>query len=130
MKKMSLEKDAKKNIEILKSNHQKILYLWTLGLPTWLRKNLWNIVIGNELEITENLFQGYIKTIFREYLLKSTYCSSTLITTDDFKINVIKDLNNDIENYYQRNIEIIKAENKTNFKEDVYIIVRALLLLD
>ena len=135
-KKMSIEKDVKENIEILKSNNQEILYLWTLGLPIWLRKNLWNIVIGNELEITENLFQGYIKTIFREYInlqnsnnsginriSKSTYCSSNLIS-DDFTNNVIKDINNDIEKYYQRNIEIIKAENKTNFKEDVYIIVR------
>jgi hypothetical protein len=135
--KISIEKDVDENIEILKSNHQEILNLWTFGLPPWLRKNLWNIVIGNELEITENLFQGYIKTIFREYInlqnsnnsginriSKSTYCSSSLIAAEEIKNNVIKDINNDTEKCYQRYIEIIKSENKTNFKEDVFIIVR------
>ncbi len=65
---MDIKKDLDENIEILKANKEEILYLWTLGLPPWLRKYLWNIVIGNELEITEALFQGFIKTIFREYI--------------------------------------------------------------
>ena len=135
-KKMDIEKGVKENIEILQSNHEEILYLWTLGLPPWLRKNLWNIVVGNELEITQNLFQGYIKSLLTEYInyqniqnssinriSKSTHCSSSQTTLDEMKNNIIKEVNNDIEKIYQKNENIIKSEKKTNFKEEVYIIV-------
>lgn len=137
-KKMDNKKDYAENVEILQDNQEEILYLWTLGLPPWLRKYLWNIVIGNELEITEVLFQGYIKTIYREYLnnqsvktsnitnriTNSTYCTS-LISNEDNKYNLIKDVNKDIDAYYLKNEIIIKNEKKTNFKEDVYVIVRS-----
>ena len=115
-KKMDIEKGVEENIKILQSNHEEILYLWTLGLPPWLRKNLWNIVVGNELEITQNLFQGYIKSLLAEYInyqniqnssinriSKSTHCSSSLITLDEMKNNIIKEVNNDIEKIYQKN---------------------------
>ena len=137
MKKVDKKKCSEENIEILQSNHEEILYLWTLGLPLWLRKNLWNIVIGNELEITENLFKGYIKTIFNEYInnqniqtsnlnriSKSTYCTS-LISNEDFKNNLIKDITNDIDLIYKQNEDNIKSENKTNFKEDILVVVRS-----
>ena len=135
-KKINNKNDLDENIEILQANHEEILYLWTFGLPPWLRKNLWNIVIGNELEITENLFQGYIKTIFRDLInnqnlktsnnriSKSTY-STSLISNDDIKGNLVKDITNDIELFYKKNENIIKAENKTNFKEDVLVVVRS-----
>lgn len=132
-KKMDIKKDLQENIEILQANKEEILYLWTLGLPPWLRKYLWNIVIGNELEITENLFQGFIKTIFREYINNqnmktsySTFCTS-LISNDNNNnnINLVKDITNDIELYYKRHENIIKAEKKINFKEDVLVIVRS-----
>ena len=135
-KKMDIEKGVEENIKILQSNHEEILYLWTLGLPPWLRKNLWNIVVGNELEITQNLFQGYIKSLLAEYInyqniqnssinriSKSTHCSSSLITLDEMKNNIIKEVNNDIEKIYQKNESIIKSEKKIKFKEEVYIIV-------
>ena len=134
------KKGLNDNIEILQSNKEEVLNLWTLGLPPWLRKNLWNIVIGNELEITENLFQGYIKTIFREdirkdnnsnnhinnnRISKSTFTSSLISTTSDIKNNLIKDINNDIELFYKKNENMIKEEKKINFKEEIYIIVRS-----
>lgn len=129
-KTMKNNKGVEENIEILQDNNEEILYLWTLGLPTWLRKYLWNIIIGNELEITEILFQGYIKTIYREYssinnrISKSTVCTS-LISNEDNKYNLGKDVNRDIDLYYKNNEDIIKSEKKTNFKEDVYVIVRS-----
>ena len=135
-KKMSRKKDLKENIDILKENNEEILYLWTLGLPPWLRKYLWNIVIGNELEITKNLFQGYVKAIQAEILKtsnltnrvsKSTY-NTSLISSEDIKNNLVKDITNDIQSYYNKNINIINNENKTNFKEEVLIVVRSFCL--
>ena len=135
MKKMDKKKDLEENIKILQANHEEILYLWTLGLPSWLRKNLWNIVIGNELEITETLFEGYIKYINNQNkqipninrISKSTYCTS-LISNDDIKNNIIKDITNDIDLIFKQNEDIIKSENKNNFKEDVFIVVRSFCL--
>ena len=130
---MKRKEDEKENIEILKENNEEILYLWTLGLPPWLRKYLWNIVIGNELEITENLFQGYITAIQKEFLKtsnttnrisKSTY-NTSLISSEDIKNNLAKDIKKDIELYYNKNINIINSEKKTNFKEEVLIVVRS-----
>ena len=135
-KRMCRKKDIKENIEILKENNEEILYLWTLGLPPWLRKYLWNIVIWNELEITENLFQGYEKEIKKEILKtsnitnrisKSTY-NTSLISGEDLKNNLLKDIKNDIQSYYNKNINIINNENKPNFKEEVLIIVRSFCL--
>ena len=55
---------------------------------------------------------------------KSTY-STSLISNDDIKGNLVKDITNDIELFYKKNENIIKAENKTNFKEDVLVVVRS-----
>ena len=133
-KKLDRTKDVNDNIEILKSNKEEVLHLWTLGLPPWCRKNLWNIVISNELEITETLFQGYIKTIFRETIIpnkninqisSTSYNSSLISISEDIKNNLIKDITTDIDLYYKKYENIIKAEKKINFKEDIYIIVRS-----
>jgi len=135
-KKLDRTKDINENIEILKSNKEEVLHLWILGLPPWCRKNLWKLVISNELEITETLFQGYIKTIFRETIIpnqninnnkisKSSYNSSLISISEDIKNNLIKDITNDIELNYKKYENIIKAEKKNNFKEDIYIIVRS-----
>lgn len=107
-----------------------------IGSTPWCRKNLWKLVISNELEITETLFQGYIKTIFRETVIpnkninhnkisKSSYNSSLISISEDIKNNLIKDITNDIELNYKKYENIIKAEKKSNFKEDIYIIVRS-----
>ena len=122
-KKLDRTKDINENIEILKSNKEEVLHLWILGLPPWCRKNLWKLVISNELEITETLFQGYIKTIFRETIIpnqninnnkisKSSYNSSLISISEDIKNNLIKDITNDIELNYKKYENIIKAEKK------------------
>ena len=56
----------------------------------------------------------------------STFCTS-LISNDNNNnnINLVKDITNDIELYYKRHENIIKAEKKINFKEDVLVIVRS-----
>ena len=127
-KKIDNKKGLEENIEILQANHEEILNLWTFGLPTWLRKNLWSIVIGNELEITENLFQGYVKAILKELINNQNLNKSTnnrLNNSDNKKDNDIKEIANDIQLIYKKNENIIKAENKPNFKEDVLLVVRS-----
>ena len=40
-------------------NQSDVIFLWILGLPGWLRSKLWPLVIGNHIQISENLFQNY-----------------------------------------------------------------------
>ena len=138
-KKMNQYLNLKDNINILESNHQEILYLWTLGLPVWLRKYLWNIVIGNELDISEKLFLGYTNGIFNESKSANAnnnkfinvipiYNSNQALESKDFendKENLINDLKDHINIYYKKYEKYIKSENKNNnFKKDIYLIVR------
>ena len=118
------------NMNIIKSNHQEILYLWTLGLPIWLRKYLWNIVIGNELSISEKLFIGYQEGIFNESKLNNVipiYDSNRDLISESLENNkedLINELREHINTYYKKYEANIKSENKNNFKSDIYLIVR------
>ena len=49
------------------NNKEKLLKIWFLGLPFWLRANMWKILIVNELNITEVLFQGYFQLANKEH---------------------------------------------------------------
>ena len=137
-KRLCIYSSLEENIIILKSNNQEILNLWGLGLPTWLRKNLWNIIIGNELEISEKLFNGYAKGIFNEFVnnqqvklkhITNINNSNRSFNEEDLnksndKENLINDLNYDINTFYNKFETIIKSEKKSNFKKDIYLIVR------
>ena len=123
-KKMNKYNNSKDNINILQSNHQEILYLWSLGLPNWLRKYLWSIIIGNKLEISEKLFQGYSKQIFKESGNNDTNFKK-ILDKSLVKNSLINNLNYDIEFYYQKYNETIISENKLNFKNDIYLIVHS-----
>ena len=48
------------------NNKENILKIWSLGLPFWLRANMWKLVIPNDLNITEVLFQGYFQLVTKE----------------------------------------------------------------
>ena len=48
------------------NNNEKILKIWSLGLPFWLRPYMWKLIIFNELNITEVLFQGYFQLVTKE----------------------------------------------------------------
>ena len=41
----------------------EFLYVWTLGIPSWLRKKMWPLIIGNESGIGENLFNFHFKKV-------------------------------------------------------------------
>jgi hypothetical protein len=73
---LSNKKNKEKFAKIISQNSSKegttfleekdkseFLYLWTLGVPDWLRKKLWSLVIGNESGITENLFNFHLKQV-------------------------------------------------------------------
>ena len=124
-KKMDKYESLEENIKILNSNHQEILYLWTLGLPSWLRKYLWSIVIGNDLEISEKLFEGYSRQIVKESMNNNLSEKENLYESKDNKDNLINDLKDHINIYYQKYEPIIKSENKINFKTDIYLIVHS-----
>ena len=99
-----------------------------IRLTLLVKKKFWSIVIGNELEIIENLFQGYVKAILKELINNQNLNKSTnnrLNNTDNKKDNDIKEIANDIQLIYKKNENIIKAENKPNFKEDVLLVVRS-----
>lgn len=44
-----------------KEKETNVLYLWFLGIPDWLRNKLWSLVMSNDLEINENLFNFFLK---------------------------------------------------------------------
>ncbi len=57
----TLEKRAKLTIE--EKDKANVAYLWFLGIPKWLRKKLWSLVISNDLSINENLFDFFLNKI-------------------------------------------------------------------
>ncbi len=44
-------------------NKSEFYHLWTYGIPSFLRKRIWPIIIGNDLSITENFVNHYLKLI-------------------------------------------------------------------
>lgn len=56
---------SKENISnkrvIEEKDRAEFLYFISLGIPDWLRKKLWPLMIGNESSINENIFNFYLK---------------------------------------------------------------------
>jgi hypothetical protein len=50
-------------IVINEKDRQEVAYLWFLGIPSWLRKNMWTLIISNNLNINENLFNFFLQKI-------------------------------------------------------------------
>jgi len=51
----------KKVIE--EKDRAEFFYFLSLGIPDWLRKRLWPLMIGNESSINENIFNFYLKQV-------------------------------------------------------------------
>jgi hypothetical protein len=76
-----LIRSSKSNTEKILDDKDKseFLFLWTLGLPQWLRKKIWYLVIGNESGVSENLFNHHLKLVENvnfEELLKLAGCNN------------------------------------------------------
>jgi hypothetical protein len=52
-----------KKTGVEEKDKQDMVYLWTMGIPDWLRNKLWSLVISNDLGINENLYNFYLKNI-------------------------------------------------------------------
>jgi hypothetical protein len=133
---------------------QNVIYLWTLGIPDWLRKKLWSLVIGNDLEINENLFNFYLKlneqiefqedTAFDRKKFEETpgyneepnivgefegipvLETNKMIETSYNNIDnpVLNEIILDVHKSYKKFIKNIKTEEK-KFKEDLFKVLRA-----
>ena len=57
----SKENTNKKIIE--EKDKAEFFYFFSLGVPEWLRKKLWPLMIGNESLINENIFNFYLKQV-------------------------------------------------------------------
>ena len=107
----------------------KLFKIWSFGLPFWLRESMWKIIIGNELNITLTLFQGYYNLATEEFENsfkdKNSIIngSSDIIEEDYDELElIIKDCDKVIKRfkkYLGTNIDII------NFKQEIYKIVRS-----
>ena len=118
-------------INTLQNNNEEILTLWKWGLPSWLRQNMWKIIIGNKLLITENLFQGYMKIIpmeYKNYMKENNKMIISFNETGGYKLNVLKEIIFDIHKYYNRHSEIILNMKKNKFQKEVYDIIRCFCL--
>lgn len=51
----------KKSLE--EKDRAEFFYFFSLGVPDWLRKKLWPLMIGNESSINENIFNFYLKQV-------------------------------------------------------------------
>jgi hypothetical protein len=47
--------------KLIEDDRNDIIAIWNYGLPCWVRKKVWKILIENKINITENLFNRYLK---------------------------------------------------------------------
>jgi hypothetical protein len=60
-KNLQTSTNKKTKLIIEEKDKQDVVYLWFLGIPNWLRKKLWSLVIANDINFNENLFNFYLK---------------------------------------------------------------------
>ena len=111
---------------------------WELGLPKFIRKKLWPIIIGNRAGITENLVEYYSKNIelldFKQlnvlYLnyLKNKKEQDEIIFSEDILMNqIINDILKITNNKYQ--LEIFNLQmTKETFAHSLFKIIRIFTL--
>ena len=133
MKKKNKNIENNLNLESNNNRKEKILKIWSLGLPFWLRANMWKLVIVNELNITEVLFQGYFHLVMNEKKIyninKNNTSMNCSIDIVDENHNIIQVISKDCSKIIKRidNI-LIEVPDKNNFKDEVYNIVRCFCL--
>ncbi len=140
-----IDKNIKQRIDeakfkLIDEKHRSdVIFLWILGLPDWLRKKLWPLVIGNEIQITENLFHNYLTMVelidfsnipkdLKKISSKdfSSYFDMKLANVNDILIEIV----NDVLKLTRKFSEYIMRNNmeETQFKEDLFRILRVYTL--
>ena len=136
MKKKNKNIDNNLNMESNNTRKEKILKIWSLGLPFWLRANMWKLVIVNELNITEVLFQGYFHLVMSEKKLYNINNKNNNNTSMNCSIDILDENHNIIQVISKDCSKIIKRidniltdiPDKNNFKDEIYNIVRCFCL--
>ena len=133
MKKRNKNIENNLNLESNNNRKEKILKIWSLGLPFWLRANMWKLVIVNELNITEVLFQGYIQLVMNEKNIYNINKNNTSMNCSidilDENHNIIQVISKDCNKIIKRIDNILtEIPDKNNFKDEVYNIVRCFCL--
>ena len=107
----------------------KIMKIWSLGLPSWLRENIWKLIIGNELNISLILLQGYFNLANDEYLKIHKDKNNMINGSSD----IIEDEFNELDLIIKDCEKIIKRFQKhlganvdfDLFQKEIYKIVRS-----
>ena len=119
------------------NNHDKILKIWSLGLPFWLRANMWKLVILNELNITEILFQGYFQLVTKEqekYNIMNKKKQNVSINFNNTEIleenyDIIEIISKDCKKIINRIKNILTdIHDKLAFINEAYKIIRSFCL--
>ena len=132
-------KKIENNLHIETSNNnrkEKILKIWSFGLPFWLRPNIWKLVVVNELNITEVLFQGYSQLVAKEqekYNIinkqKQNISINCSIDILDENYNTYETISKDCKKIIKRIKNILNdIPNKFQFKNEVFKIIRSFCL--
>ena len=140
-RKYIIKKKKKKNennslIESNNNRKEKLLKIWSLGLPFWLRSNLWKLVIINELNITEVLFQGYSQLVAKEQekynaINKQKHNNSINCSIEimDENYTIYDTISKDCKKIIGRIKNILTdVPNKMLFKNEVFKIIRSFCL--
>ena len=118
------------------NNKEKILKIWSFGLPFWLRPNMWKLVIVNELNITEVLFQGYLELVAKEQkkynmIIRQKHSNSINNNVEEIDENydIYESISKDCKKIIKRiNNKLNDIPNKIPFINNVFKIIRSFCL--
>ena len=117
--KIEINDEANGDDEIEIYDKNKFFELWELGLPRFIRKKLWPIIIGNRAGITENLVEYFSKYtenldfkqlnfLYLEYLKNKTDIEEIKFSDDILMNQILNDVLKIVNIKY--NIEIINMK--------------------
>ena len=130
------ENNGEDTVEIL--DKYKFFEYWELGLPKFIRKKLWPIIIGNRAGITENLVEYYSKnielldfkqlnTLYFDYLQNKKERDEIIFSEDIVMNQLINDILKIINSKYQ--LEILNMQIRPdNFAFLLFKIIRIFTL--
>jgi hypothetical protein len=140
-----------KKTRVEEKDKQDMVYLWTMGIPDWLRNKLWSLVISNDLGINENLYNFYLKNIEglrfvldqvlhnektpgadneieAEFEGIPVYENNKMVDGDSHTISdpLVNEIITDIHKSYKKFEKYISANNilQAQFKEDMFHLLR------
>ncbi len=94
-------------LEIAKNKSLLLVILWKQGIPDWVRKTIWPLVIGNRLEVTQNLYEIQMQKIENYYQNKDKKINPTIQSS-------LRKLDQDMKLIEKDIIAIIHTEKKYN----------------